>query len=222
MRWSIFKASRFGLAMLAVIATGVSAQQISTAQGANAQPFKELASPIDADRDVVRMYFSFSCPFSLQAHEPIDRWGRSLPRPLKYEITPAVTNDLRSLMGAAYYYAVKTIKPAALPAFVTNTFEAIQKRHEPADKPQTYRRAAERAGVAVDQLNKIVKSSAVEAQARRAAQLVADSQLTETPTLVIGGQYLVTPEATLGVNGNFVQLINATTSKYMIERGIAP
>lgn len=219
------RCTTFSLAMVLFIATGAFAQQMQgmpPAQAANAQPFKELTSPVEADRDVVRMYFSFSCPFSLQAHEPIERWGRSLPRPLKYEITPVVTGDMRSLMGAAYYYAVKTIKPAAVPAFVANTFEAIQKRHEPADKPQTYRRAAERAGVTAEQLDKIVKSSSVEMQTRRAALLVGDTQLTETPTLVIGGLYLVTPEATLGVNGNFVQLINATTSKYMIERGIAP
>lgn len=217
----------FSLLLLALLATGASAQQMqatpgAAAQSANTQPYKEIAPPVGGDRDVVRMFFSFTCPFSYQAHEPIDRWGKSLPRPLRYEITPVVTNDMSSLMGAAYYYAVKSIKPQAAPTFLVNVFEAIQKRRESADNPQTYRRAAERIGIRGDQLNKVVKSDAVRDQAFRAAQLVAASQLTETPTLIVGGQYLVTAETTLGVNGNFIQLINATTSKYMIERGFVP
>jgi thiol:disulfide interchange protein DsbA len=182
-------------------------------------PFRTLQMNIQDDAKVVRLFFSFSCPHCFQSHDPIVRWGYSLPATLRFEVTPVVTRDAASVMGAAFYYAVKMTAPLKLPLFSTAVYDAIQRQSARPDKEETYLQAASRAGIPPGPLRQMVRSQKVMEATYRAGQLVAAYKLDATPSVTTGGRYVVTPEATQGINGNFFQLINAVASKHMIEIG---
>lgn len=212
--------------LLATVVTGAAmaappmgAPLAATPEGTEVTPYRTLKTVIKEDADTVRMFFSFSCSFCFQAHDPVVRWGSSLPTSLRFEVTPVVTKDAASVMGAAYYYAVKITAPLKLAIFSSAVYDGIQRQKGRADQESTYLKAATRVGIAIEPLKAEVRSKKVMEATYRAGQLVASYRLDATPSITAGGLYVVTPEATQGINGNFFQLINAVTSKHLIETG---
>ncbi|MDK9702570.1 MAG: thiol:disulfide interchange protein DsbA/DsbL [Sulfuritalea sp.] len=219
-RFSVAVALAAAMAGTVVAAPPMGATPVAATPGTEeVTPFRTLKTTIKEDADTVRMFFSFSCPHCYQAHDPIVRWGSSLPTSLRFEVTPVVTKDAASLMGAAYYYAVKQAAPLKLAIFSAAVYEGIQRQNGRADQEVTYLKAAARVGIDTEALKRTVRSEPVKQATYRAAQLVAAYALDATPSVTTGGRYVVTPEATQGINGNFFQLVNAVTSKHMIETG---
>lgn len=186
-----------------------------------APPYRTIAEAATEDRAVVRVFFLFSCSYCAQAHEGVVRWGASLPKGIQFRPTPVVT-DRGSAIAAAYFYAVQRSAPMHVDRFVSATYAEIQQRQgNPADE-RTYLRAATLAGLDRDALARVVRSKAVSDATRRAVLLMGQYQLDSTPSITIGGKYVVTPDATMGVNSNFYELLNAVTSKYLIETNQGP
>lgn len=183
-------------------------------------PYRTSTAPVPVDeRRKVRVFFSFACPYSAQSHMSLARWGDTLPAGMKIEMTPVVTKDPGTGYGAAYYYAVLQMMPKQLDSFTAAVYDEIQRKNARMDRHETYLAAARRVGISPDALRRAVQRDQVRDGVYSAAALLSSYKIDATPSVVSGGKYVVTPEATQGVNGNFYQLINAVTSKHLTEVG---
>lgn len=182
-------------------------------------PYRLAKADLPGETPIIRMFFSFSCPFCYQSHDGLMRWGGSLPKGLRFAPTPVITMERASGLGAAYFYAVQRVAPSQLQVFTTTAYEEIQRNGGDAATERTYQRAARKAGIPIDALARAARSKDVAEAMRQAAFYTTAYDLDATPSVVAGGRYIVSPETTQGVNGNFYELLNAVTSKHIIESG---
>jgi len=209
------------LAILCVASAHAQSQPTpKQAQAEDATPYRiSKASVADSERNKVRVFFAFTCPFSAQAHAGLVRWGTTLPPSMRIEMTPVVTKDQASALGAGYYLAARQLAPRQLEVFTDAVYDEIQHKNGRADTHQPYLAAARRAGISPDALKRTAQGDKVRGEAYSAALLLGAHKIDGTPSVVAGGKYIVTPEVTQGINGNFYQLINAVTSKHLLEAG---
>lgn len=180
-------------------------------------PYTEVS--VSGDKDIARIFFLSTCPFCRAAHGVIRKWGATIPHTLRFVETPVVLNTPDTLLPAAAFYAMTAISAERLPEFVEAMYTEIQGRHKLPGAISTYKVIARSMGMSPDKFVDVMKSPQVRNQVFTAARLTQAYGLTATPSITVGGRYLVTPEATQGVNSRFFDLLNAVTSKYLIDSG---
>lgn len=114
-------------------------------------PYREVAE-VEADQRVVRIFFSFSCPFCRTFHTPLRQWAKSLPAPWRYEFVPILLADGTGIHEAAGYLAAQKALGPAVARFEDAAYRAIQGEGRSPRAPETWRgivnaAGGERAGV---------------------------------------------------------------------------
>ena len=163
------------------------------------------------DKNIIRYYFSFTCPYCKQVESFISVWGKSLPRNLLYAATPVVdeTDSSRMLAVAYHFVKQKALNDYYLDKFVTNIYTHIHKISN------------------TDELARLIKESMVDAKVNikdfitnirdpKFVSMVNDLKrqqdsygLTVTPTVVVGAQYLTHLGLAEGDPTRFIEILNA-------------
>lgn len=175
------------------------------------KPYKEVPFQKE-DRNKVILAFSFSCPHCRSYDGILNAWGESLPKGyLELEKLPAVV-DQESMAGAVAFYAYqKAVKGNAqmVNEFINRAFYLIQdEKRSPLD-PETWRKAG---AVVVDP--KSVKNLVI-----RSAEKIDSYNIDKTPSLIIGGKYIINPNDAAGREDLFIQLANGISSMVLHELG---
>jgi len=182
-----------------------------------ATPYTEVS--VREDVNVVRLFFLPSCPYCRLAHSTVVRWGETLPKAIRFETTPVVTRDRAAMLSAAAYYAAAAMNPAAAGRYVDALYAELQDRHAPAGDVATYLSVAKATGYEPRRFYAAMASDESKKKVRKAGLLASTYKLTSTPSVTMGGRFVVTPESSQGVNSAFYDLLNAVMSKYLIETG---
>lgn len=167
-------------------------------------PFKE-----DANRVIV--FFAFDCDHCRETLPAISKWGATLPKNIKFELMPVTSSEPQYLIPSrAWYAAMATGAPdSALALFAEQAMSLVQMSGMSLSSPDMWRRAVTYAGIRnFESAWKSVPSSVAE----RAMKKLFDYQVTSTPTIVIGGRYVITPDNTNGDVGLFMQLASGLVS----------
>lgn len=204
-----------GVSLLSVFSGVSQANELSAKQtqqqSVDIKPYKEVAyNPHDRKKAILA--FSFTCPYCRNYDGLVSSWGDTLPSDfLSFERLPIVV-DKESMMGATAYYAfAKAVKgdKRLIDGFVNRAFSIIQdERKSPLD-PETWRKAG---AVMID-------ANSVKSQVINAAEKVASYQIEKTPSLIIGGKYMINPNDAAGKEDLFIQLANGVSSIVLHEMG---
>lgn len=190
---------------------GISSEYMGMQQ--NGLPYLEVGRPINDDHGVVREFFMYTCQHCYSANETMTAWGKSLPHAMRYEMTPAVTGSPSSLTGAFMFYLVQQAAPERLELFNQKVFDAIHARNAAPDSLSTYMQAAQRAGISAGRIKAAWATGIAQQKARKASDLLAAYGINSTPSLAIGGKYVINPEVTGGNYEQFIELANAVVTK---------
>lgn len=173
---------------------------------------------IGGEWDVVRLFFSFSCPFSKDWHDAFIKWGRTLPSGMSFVPTPMVTLvDDESYPSALAFYSALKASPGRLMEFMRLGYEAVQVRKLDPTDVRTYIMAAANAGVDMKAFARLMRSQELGPMVSRAGIVANRYRVSGTPSFGIHGKYLASPEGVGGNPGLMLQLLNALVSKSMIE-----
>lgn len=213
---------RYFLTGLATGATALGMPSVILAAGTELPKMPDLYSQvpqISGEWNKVRMFFSFSCPFSSKWHAGFMNWGRSLPKSVSFMPTPLMSIvDDESYPSALAFYSVWKVSPERITQFMDKCYEAVQvRRLDPTDF-RTYIMAASNAGVNMAAFFPIYRDQTMSSAVEAAGLLAQRYRLKATPSFGISGRYLVSPE---GVGGNeqlMYQLLNAMVSKVVHEK----
>lgn len=181
----------------------------------NGMPYIELPSAVAEDKNVVREFFVYSCTHCRDYNDTLTAWGKTLPRGLRYERTPVVTDDAASMYGAFGYYLVWLAAPAKIDSYSNYVFSQIHNYGAPAGSPQTYINAALKMGISKSTIDRTWHDARVTQMVARAAKLTEKYGVKNTPSLTVGGKYLISPEVTGGEYGPFLQLANGVVTKHL-------
>lgn len=186
------------------------ASPLLLAQEPPTEPFRRIG-PNSEDKTKVLAFFQFSCPACRATHKLLDTWGTSLPNSLSFEFVPVVYPDMSVIASARAWLAAGRLGREAQRTFEIAAYQLIQEGgHDPV-QTATWAVVARQAGLshsAYSQAWQQIGRDDVE----NLGHVFFRNQVLATPSVVLGGRYLVTPD---NVNGNealFTQLLNGVAS----------
>lgn len=195
-------------------------------QTAMPQPIVDTTPFASGDESKVIVFFKFSCPVCRNYHMSLASWGRGLPKPFSVQFYPILetnsSGDISqdSLRGSMYFWTIERAgSPQQRSAFADAAYSISQDTHEQ-DSKDAWMRAA------IDSTN-ISKSRFVAAWNNEQSGWAgrADRQAhynpRVTPTLVICGKWMISPDSTNGNQELFFQLANGLVSQCMVSMGLA-
>lgn len=206
----LFEGAVMGLAALAP-AVAFSQEQL-------AEPFRRVG-PNREEAGSILVFFQFSCPACKASHNLLDHWGRSLPPTLRFQFVPVVYPDLGVIASARAWIAASRLGREAQSAFERAAYARIQSSRENPIEPATWSRVARDAGIPHE-----TYARAWEAVRREDVEVLGDlflrSDIRETPSVLLDGRYVVTPDNVQGDERLFVQLLNGVASAVLEGRSL--
>ncbi len=173
------------------------------------RPYRQVSR--GADKARIYSYFSFACPVCRDYHRELEHWGKGVPKKMSFEMVPVVTAaDRPHMIAARAWYAVMKAAPEKSASFADAAYALIHDQRMKLDDPETWIQACKISGVRNFEL---AWKAVPVVEVTRATSLLKDYAITETPSLAIGGRYVITPDNTQGDHRLFVQLANGLASQ---------
>lgn len=219
-------------------AAALSAQVIPIfAQTANMDkeklPFRSINLP--GESKSVAIFFDFSCHFCAKYHPTLIRWIATVPKTVRVYQYPIVNvadkHSLNEQLKAAkcFYAAASVCTTSQLQTFVSVIYEARQNfvgsmgavsfsgavntQVSPLSQPSTWINAAKIARLNESVFHRLVTSNGTTELAKLAAKKLIEYSILETPSIGIGGRYVLTPNSANGDEEMFFNLLNGLVSE---------
>jgi thiol:disulfide interchange protein DsbA len=208
-----------GLAALATLFCTVSAfAQSEPSKPADKRPFRSVNVNEDGRR--VLFFFDFACPYSAAYHEPIVKWAATVPKTVQSMFIPIVNvSDIarkneQILVAGCYYSALSLASKEQMNRFSLSVYDS-RARGEPLVSKAIWMKALKVAGLDDQQFGATLKSKGTELQVQLAARKTLQYALLATPSIGVGGKYVITPDDVLGDEAMFFNILNGLTSEIL-------
>ena len=189
----------------------------------DAKPYDVLAQPIAGDRKRVRLLFAYDCPFCLRYHNGLVSWGASLPSGVTFDAYPVIPDGENPKVAMAVVGRLigQALAPKSLPAFDYAMYTAIQGDPMSSILPSSKMTmddvldALVQAGVNQREMQQFLRTKGKGIEKRLSAHVSAIKtyQLTATPSVAIGGRYVVNPDHSQGNPQHMLLLLNGIVSR---------
>ncbi|ESW38313.1 thiol:disulfide interchange protein DsbA/DsbL [Pseudomonas alloputida] len=197
--------------MAALLATPV----LSIAQESQPSlPYREVSAQAEDSHKVV-VFFSFACPVCASYDQTFSRWAKTLPPGWSAEFLPVAVPDKGNYIAARAFFAVQDADPSRLAAFMSAAYTLIQQNGMTMEDPGTWSRAVAMADV--QGFNEAWHNVTQQRLERAFAKLLTYG-VDATPSMVISGKYVITPDDVSGDSALYMNLANGMISKVMQER----
>lgn len=199
-----------GLAATAACMPSALAQESGAAQ----LPFRRVG-PNASEKNTVLVFFQFSCSACRTYHPSLDRWGRSLPKDVHFQFVPIVYPEKEAIYTARAWLAAGLLGRPAQAAFETAAYSAVQSRSLNPVELATWTLVARDAGLSHSAYSVAWDSVRLNSVEKLAALYVRSGEHA-APSVLIDGQYVVTPDNRNGDETIFINLLDGIVSA-MIE-----
>lgn len=176
------------------------------------------------DETSVLVFFKFNCPVCRKYHAILERWGGTLPKQFIFQFIPVAEGDgvqpisTESGLGMlGFWSAEMSGNREQRAAFSEEMYGLYQDRHVKITPAEVISVAAE-SQIPMKAFEKAWRSQ-MPSSPGLARQVFYQPSV--TPTMVVCGKYVITPDNALGNQDTFIQLANAMVSKCMVEEGMS-
>ena len=175
------------------------------------RPYLQVKT-VQGDEFRVRAFFSFSCSFSKQYLSFVLNLANTLPQDKQFAFTPVV-NKADGLTYAFAFAAVQRFYPRYVNNFVEASLRGVQDMGLSTRNWIGIERIGRAAGIPVP-LGRLVEDNlpVLKEDVERLIDLQGKLKITNTPSVLVAGTYIVTPEFTGGDTNQFSTLVNAVIS----------
>ena len=160
--------------------------------------YVRLTIPSETPQDTIEVIevFSYGCPHCMNLEGPLDEWLADQPTDVSLRRVPATFSRPYQML-AAVYYASEQLGVTDL--VHTPIFEALQIRNLNVLRMDILQRLfQDYADVEGEALEKALNSFSVQTKVRQADALARVFRVVSVPTLVVAGEYKVTPPPEYG------------------------
>ena len=189
----------------------VRAQTLGSIPTQELKPYLQVKTVL-GEENTVRVFFSPNCSFSKTYFGFFKNLANTLPPTKTFAFSPAI-NKMDGPAYALAYLAVLRFYPKYIGNFVQASFEGAQERMISTKAWAGIDKIAKASGIPVP-ISKIVAANKeiLINDANTILKLQTAYQITNTPSVVVAGTYIVTPEFTSGDMSQFNQLVNGVIS----------
>lgn len=211
------------VAMFSSVALGQSSAR--TAQ-ADFNPVTTVTPFEPSDTYTVLAFFKYSCPVCRNMSPILENWGHSLPKKFKFQFSPVLeqtqTGEIsgETLNASLSYWSVyRSVNQESVSMFHERAYELSQDNREDAS-PKAWALAVASTGISRQQYLSALNEENSLLLTRYKRQLHYMPAV--TPSLVICGKWMISPDSANGDPELFIQLANGLVSKCMQENGVRP
>lgn len=185
-------------------------------QGDNTRPFRTVNVLEDGRR--VLFFFDFACPYCANYHEPLLTFAETVPRQLQTLFVPVVNvADLarkseQMIAAKCFYAAFEMATKQQMAAFTSSVYKSHEETRSLTDK-RMWAKAVKDAGLNMDKFAAAMNSANNDAQIRYAALKTVQYALRATPSVAVGGRFVITPEDVAGDQPMFFNILNGLASE---------
>ena len=203
----------FFLATMMVTA-GVAGAEDEWVEGTH---YQLLNPPVPVGRGqevIVTEFFWYGCGHCFTFEPMLSAWGKQLPKGALLQPSPAVWNDPMRMHAKAFYIAeVLGVKDTMHPVI----FDAMHVQRKRLVSRLELRDLFEDNGVDPEQFDKAFDSFGVDSQVRQADARARSAKISGTPSLMVGGKYLIETRAA-GSQTNMLEIARFLVDKELAER----
>lgn len=175
------------------------------------EPFREVSLQRE-DEKAALIFFDFNCQVCAGYHEGLMAWAASLPHPWRASFVPVAVPTKESVISSRAFFAAAKANPAKIGAFMSSVYRRVHAGGMKVTDRTTWKAAA--ADVGIRDFDAAVAGTSKHQLEAAMAKLLA-YRVNSTPTLAIGGRFIITPDNTNGDSNLFFQLANGMVSKSM-------
>ncbi len=195
----------------------------------NFKPYDIINPKVHSDGKVVRLLFSYDCPYCRSYHNGLTQWGASLPTPYRFEATPVITSHSDNIVLAIYgRLLIQGLAPSKVNLYDYTIYTKIQGDPDTGQAPITalsaediIRTVIQTSGVSGKDVQTFLKAQGqtIEKRLPAHATLIKTYGLKATPSVAIGGRIVITPDHAGANAQQYLLLLNAMVSR-SIQGGI--
>lgn len=179
--------------VLAATAIGTAAAFVAPAALAQSHTVVDPAQPSDtAGKTEILEFFAYSCPHCASMEPLVEKWAKTLPEDTVLKRVPVAFNasmaDLQKL-----YYSLESLGRLDLHPAV---FKAIHQERKRIYTESAIADWVAEQGVDKAKFESVFKSFGVQTKIARANELTDSYGVQGTPSLAVGGKYVVSPSMT--------------------------
>lgn len=178
-------------------------------------PWREVTPlPGGEDERTCLIFISLACPFCAQYHSALWNWANSMPAGWRADFLPVLVQGMDSFIQLKAVRAATLADPQRLGDFLRSAYYAIQQQAMPTNSEDTWLSIVSASGYDMQAYSTAWQSlSDDRALIDPIVQKQTQYGVEATPSVVVAGKYVVTPDSTNGNEALFTQLLNAMVSK---------
>ena len=182
------------------------------------RPFRAVKVPEDGRR--VLFFFDFACPFCAAYHDPLLNFSQTVPSRVQTLFVPVVNmaDPIRSreqMIAAKCFYAAFEVATRAQVAQFANAVYAAYPDSRSLDDMAIWTKAIAASGINRKAYAAALRSPANDTQVKFAGFKTAQYGLQATPSVAVGGKYVITPDDVAGDQQMFFNIVNGLTSEIL-------
>ena len=193
------------------------------AQGApkkeeSARPFRAVNVPEDGRR--VLFFFDFACPFCAGYHDPLLNFAATVPKGIQTMFIPVVNvadvvRKQEQIIAAKCYYAALAIaSKEQMARFISSVYNSYAETRSLASK-EMWAKAVKVSGIDMKRFSTALSDGKSDVQIKFAAHKTLQYALRATPSVGVGGKYILTPDDVMGDQSMFFNILNGLTSEIL-------
>jgi thiol:disulfide interchange protein DsbA len=182
------------------------------------RPFRSVSAPEDSRR--VLIFIDFACPFCARMFEPLQDWSVSVPKQVQVLIVPVVviadqTRKNEQIIAAQCYYSAAAVATKAQMAiFAMSVFNGYPNAGSLTNK-DLWKKALNDSGIEKKKFLAQMGSKNIQMLTQYAARKTSQYRLVATPSIGVGGKYVLTPDDVNGDDVMFFNILNGLTSEIL-------
>ncbi|GEM_PF-1365105 len=188
-----------------------SSEQLTT-QNQQIRPYLQVPT-VAKEESTVRVFFSPNCPYSYNYFNFFLNLSQSLPKELKFELSP-LPNKRDGIEYALAFLAIRRFMPEHTSEFTKSSFRGFQDLGLNSKNWSAIERITKASNIEVNLPGLVLSRKSILINDLSALiQLTKELRVTNTPCVAVVGTYTVTPEYVTGADpALFNQLVNGVIS----------
>lgn len=192
--------------------------QNSSKQDSVQRPFRKVSIPEDSR--LVFFFFDFACPFCAAYHGPLHNFSGTVPKQVRTMFIPVVNmadiarRQEQLIAAQCFYAALQVASKTQMAMFTGSIYESYARVRNLSDKSIWFK-AVKVADLDVKKFTAALQAGKNDFQIQFAARKNIQYALTATPSISVGGKYVITPDDVMGDQDKFFQLLNGLTSEIL-------
>ncbi len=148
-------------------------------------------------------FFYYGCPHCYHLQKYLDLWLKKLPKDVEFRYVPTIFNDEWMKLAKTYYALdVMGLEPRLHGA----VYDAVQVQNIDLGDENTLLDWAAKRGVDRGKLSAAYASFTTQVDVNKSKQMTRSYGIMGTPSLVVDGKYLTSPELTRSLPGTITEL----------------